>query len=1263
MKLIRGIHNLSQAPHGCVLTIGNFDGVHRGHRALLQGLREEGRKRGLPVMVMIFEPQPLELFATEKAPARLTRLREKLRYLAECGVDYVLCVRFDRRFAALTAQNFISDLLVKRLGVRFLAVGDDFRFGAGREGDFLLLQKAGAEYGFDITNTQTFCEGGVRISSTAVRQALAEDNLPLAESLLGHPFTISGRVVHGDELGRTIGFPTANLPLRRQVSPVKGVYAVEVMGLGDKPMPGVANIGTRPTVAGVRQQLEVHLLDVVMDLYGRHIDVILRKKIRNEQRFASLDELKAQIARDELTARDFLGYQNRLNAYTSFKYGTENLMSDYKSTLNLPETGFPMRGDLAKREPGMLARWTDDDLYGIIRAAKKGKKTFILHDGPPYANGSIHIGHSVNKILKDIIVKSKGLAGFDSPYVPGWDCHGLPIELKVEQEYGKPGEKFTAAEFRAKCREYAATQVDGQRKDFIRLGVLGDWSHPYLTMDFKTEANIIRALGKIIGNGHLHKGAKPVHWCVDCRSALAEAEVEYYDKTSPSIDVAFHAADQDAVKATFGVSSVNGPISLVIWTTTPWTLPANRAISLAPDFDYALVQIDGQALILAKDLVESVMQRLGAADYTVLGTVKGAELELLRFTHPFMDFDVPAILGDHVTLDAGTGAVHTAPGHGPDDYVIGQKYGLETANPVGPDGAYLPGTYPTLDGVNVFKANDIVVALLREKGALLHVEKLQHSYPCCWRHKTPIIFRATPQWFVSMDQKGLREQSLKEIKGVQWIPDWGQARIESMVANRPDWCISRQRTWGVPMSLFVHKDTEELHPRAIELMEEVAKRVEVDGIQAWWDLDPKEILGDDADQYVKVPDTLDVWFDSGSTHASVVDVRPEFAGHAADMYLEGSDQHRGWFMSSLMISTAMKGKAPYRQVLTHGFTVDGQGRKMSKSIGNTVSPQDVMNKLGADILRLWVASTDYTGEMAVSDEILKRAADSYRRIRNTARFLLANLNGFDPVKDMVKPEEMVVLDRWAVGCAKAAQDDILKAYEAYDFHEVVQRLMRFCSVEMGSFYLDIIKDRQYTAKADSVARRSCQSALYHIAEALVRWMAPIMSFTADEIWGYLPGDREKYVFTGEWYEGLFGLGETEAMNDAYWDELLKVRGEVNKVIEQARADKKVGGSLEAAVTLYAEPELAVKLTALGDELRFVLLTSGAKVADYAEASADAQQSELLKGLKVALSKAEGEKCPRCWHYTTDVGKVAEHAEICGRCVSNIAGDGEKRKFA
>lgn len=937
-------------------------------------------------------------------------------------------------------------------------------------------------------------------------------------------------------------------------------------------------------------------------------------------------------------------------------------MSDYKNTLNLPETGFPMRGDLAKREPDMLKRWYKEGLYQAIRKAKTGKKTFILHDGPPYANGSIHIGHSVNKILKDIIIKSKGMAGFDSPYIPGWDCHGLPIEHKVEQVIGKPGDKVTPAEFRAACREYAKEQIEGQKEDFIRLGVLGDWDHPYLTMDFKTEAHIIRALAKVIANGHLVKGAKPVHWCTSCASSLAEAEVEYYDKTSPSIDVRFTAADADAVYSKFGVRNDGLPVSLVIWTTTPWTLPANRAISLNPEFDYQLVRVNDERLILAADLVESVMKRAGITSWIVENDCKGSDLELLRFNHPFMGFDVPAILGDHVTLDAGTGAVHTAPGHGPDDYVIGQKYGLETANPVGPNGCYVSGTYPSLDGVFVLKANDIILDLLKEKGALLHSENISHSYPCCWRHKTPVIFRATPQWFIGMDVNGLRPQSLNEIKGVKWIPGWGEARITAMVENRPDWCISRQRTWGTPMSLFVHKETQELHPRTLELMEDVAKRVEEHGIQAWWDLDPRDLLGDDADIYEKVPDTLDVWFDSGSTHFAVVDARPEFHGNSADMYLEGSDQHRGWFMSSLMLSTAMKGKAPYREVLTHGFTVDGQGRKMSKSLGNTISPQDVMNKLGADILRLWVASTDYSGEIAVSDEILKRSADSYRRIRNTARFLLANLNGFNPETDMVKPEEMIVADRWAVGRALAAQADILKSYEAYDFHEVVQRLMQFCSVEMGSFYLDIIKDRQYTAKSDGLARRSCQTALFHIAEALVRWMAPIMSFTADEIWNVMPGKRPQYVFTEEWYDGLFGLNALDSMNDDYWATLLAVRGEVNKVLEQARADKLIGGSLEAAVTLYADDALAAQLNSLGNELRFVLLTSQAEVKPLSAAPESAVNSEL-DGLRIGFGKAEGSKCPRCWHYATDIGQDSEHPELCGRCVTNVAGNGEERKFA
>ncbi|MWP49162.1 MULTISPECIES: isoleucine--tRNA ligase [unclassified Gilliamella] len=935
-------------------------------------------------------------------------------------------------------------------------------------------------------------------------------------------------------------------------------------------------------------------------------------------------------------------------------------MTDYKNTLNLPETGFPMRGDLAKREPAMLQNWYDKELYQKIRQVKKGKKAFILHDGPPYANGKLHIGHAVNKIIKDIIIKSKSLSGYDSPYIPGWDCHGLPIEQKVEEQVGKPGVKVTPAEFRQICRDYAASQVELQKADFIRMGVLGDWKNPYLTMNYDTEANIIRALGKVIKNGHLVKGAKPVYWCTDCMSSLAEAEVEYYDKSSPAIDVKFKAVDNQAVANKFGITT-NLTIYAVIWTTTPWTLPASRGIALNAEFEYQLVQInDKECLILAADLVEAVMKRANISDWKILGSCQGDALELLRFKHPFLDFDEPIVLGDHVTIDAGTGAVHTAPGHGTEDFMVGQKYGLEVANPVGGNGCYLPGTGAGLDGLFVFKANKVVVEILKEHNALLHFENIEHSYPCCWRHKTPVIYRATPQWFISMDKQGLRAQSLKEIKQVRWIPDWGQARIETMVANRPDWCISRQRTWGVPMTLFVHKETEELHPNTLELVEKVAKLVEQKGIQAWWDADIKELLGLDAENYRKVPDTLDVWFDSGSTFSSVVRVRPEFEGHEADMYLEGSDQHRGWFMSSLMLSTAIDNKAPYKQVLTHGFVVDGQGRKMSKSLGNIVTPQDVMNKLGADILRLWIASTDYSGEMNYSDEIIKRSADSYRRIRNTARFLLANLNGFDPAKDMVKPEDMVVLDRWAVSMAKEAQEQIVQAYENYDFHKVVQRIMQFCSIEMGSFYLDIIKDRQYTAKSDSIARHSCQTALYHIAQALVRWIAPILSFTADEIWQYLPSlQKSEFVFEDEWYNSLFTLSDSEALNSEYWAQILAIRSEVNKVLEQGRNDKVIGGALEAAVTLYADEAIANALTKLENELRFVLLTSQASVKPLQTAPANAVQSDI-QGLKIELAKAQGDKCPRCWHYTTD-NEPTTH--LCKRCEQNIHGNGEVRHFA
>jgi isoleucyl-tRNA synthetase len=943
-------------------------------------------------------------------------------------------------------------------------------------------------------------------------------------------------------------------------------------------------------------------------------------------------------------------------------------MTDYKDTLNLPATGFPMRGNLANREPDMLKRWYKEDLYGEIRKAKKGKKSFVLHDGPPYANGDIHIGHALNKILKDIIIKSKTLSGYDAPYIPGWDCHGLPIELMVEKKVGKPGQKVTAAEFREKCRQYAAGQVEGQKESFKRLGILGEWDKPYRTMDFATEANIIRALGKIADQGHLHKGFKPVHWCTDCGSALAEAEVEYKDKVSPSIDVKFAAVDEAALLEKFTLANEHigeGDVSIVIWTTTPWTLPANRAVAVRADLEYVLIQVEGEKkerLIMAAELAKDVMDRAGIEHFHNLGFCKGTDLELARFQHPFYDFDVPAILGDHVTTDSGTGVVHTAPGHGQEDFAVGQQYDLEVANPVGSNGVFLPDT-ELFAGQHVFKANDSVLEVLKERGALLHHHAYEHSYPHCWRHKTPIIFRATPQWFVSMDQAGLREKALEAIKGVQWMPEWGQSRIEGMIEGRPEWCISRQRTWGTPIALFVHKETSELHPNSAELIEKVAKLVEEKGIQAWWDVEPAELMGEeDAQNYEKVLDTLDVWFDSGVTHYSVVDSREEFNGNSADMYLEGSDQHRGWFQSSLITSIAMKDKAPYNQVLTHGFVVDGQGRKMSKSIGNVVAPKDVTNKLGADILRLWVSSTDYTGEVAVSDEILKRSADAYRRIRNTARFFLANLSGFNPETDLVAKEDMVALDRWAVGRALAAQEDIVKAYEEYNTHAVTQRLMQFCSIEMGSFYLDVIKDRQYTAKLGGNAQRSCQSALYYIVEALVRWMAPIMSFTADEIWNQMPGERAKFVFTEEWYDGLFGLAAGEELNDEFWNEIQAVRGSVNKLLESARNEKVIGGALQAEVSLYADDALAEKLNKLEDELRFVLLTSKAEVKPLSE-KPDAAQATDIEGLFVDVKASEAEKCDRCWHHVADVGTIEGHEKICGRCVSNVEGEGEQRRFA
>jgi len=934
-------------------------------------------------------------------------------------------------------------------------------------------------------------------------------------------------------------------------------------------------------------------------------------------------------------------------------------VSDYKDTLNLPKTGFPMKANLAQREPEMLRHWESQDLYRKIRETFAGRDKFILHDGPPYANGDIHIGHAVNKLLKDMIVKGRTLDGYDAPYVPGWDCHGLPIELQVEKKVGKPGAKVSSADFRKACRDYAFKQVDKQRADFKRLGVLGEWDAPYLTMNYVQEADIIRSLGRIAANGHVVKGAKPVHWCSDCGSALAEAEVEYQDKQSWAIDVRFAAVDQAEMLSRFGADQGTGPVSVVIWTTTPWTLPANQAVALNAELDYVLVQAGEERLVLAEGMLASAMQRWGIEDFRVLGGAKGASLEQLQLQHPFYDRRVPVILGEHVTLDAGTGAVHTAPGHGVDDFVVGQRYGLPVDNPVAGNGVFVEGT-ELFAGEHVFKANEHVIEVLRERGALVHAEKLTHSYPCCWRHKTPIIFRATPQWFIGMHKHGLRDAAIREIDQVEWIPEWGKARIQGMVGNRPDWCISRQRTWGTPITFFVHRETGELHPDTGRLVEAVAQLVEKDGIQAWFDLTPADVLGEEAGAYEKVSDTLDVWFDSGVTHACVLDRREDLQ-RPADLYLEGSDQHRGWFQSSLLTSVAMLGKAPYKACLTHGFTVDAQGKKMSKSLGNVISPQQVMKTLGADIIRLWVSATDYRSEMTVSDEILKRTADAYRRMRNTLRFLLSNLNGFDPAQNMVDYADMLVLDQWAVDRALLLQEEIRQAYREYNFHIVYQKVLNFCVADLGGFYLDVIKDRQYTMQADSLGRRSCQTAMHHIAEAMVRWLAPVMSFTADEAWGYMPGERSESVFLETWYEGLQAMPQAVEAR-VFWGRVMRVRSAVSKQLEGMRKDGGIGSSLDAEVDLYCDGDLLSDLQILGDELRFVLITSEAGVHALDKKPADARESEL-EGLFIAARASEHAKCSRCWHHREDVGANGEHPDLCGRCVENVSGEGEPRAFA
>ncbi len=958
---------------------------------------------------------------------------------------------------------------------------------------------------------------------------------------------------------------------------------------------------------------------------------------------------------------------------------------DSKYKINQPETPFPMRGDLAKREPAWLKAWTDKKLYQRIRASRKGKAKFILHDGPPYANGDIHIGHAVNKILKDIIVKSKTMSGFDAPYVPGWDCHGLPIELVVEKTHGK---NIDPAKFRELCRAYAAEQVERQKKDFIRLGVLGDWDNPYLTMDFKTEADIMRALGQIQQNGYLYQGSKPVHWCVDCGSALAEAEVEYEDVNSPAIDVGFKVVGNTELGEAFGVK-IEGDVYAVIWTTTPWTLPANQAVSVNANLKYALVKTNQKQFIVAAELLESVIRRYALDDYQVIAQTTGFNLEWkqvgtggvrrqLSLKHPFDNRTVPIICGDHVTTEAGTGLVHTAAAHGNDDWLV-MKANYPYEKPrilMGGDGKFFDSAlveFEPIRGLSRQEANKVILAKMQENGTLLASARMNHSFPHCWRHKTPLMQLATHQWFIGMNSQdangtALREHANQAVDHTEFFPAWGRARLEAMIKNRPDWCVSRQRNWGVPMPFFVHKETGEPHPQTADLLEAAALLVEKSGVEAWFSLDEAAFLqantsaasGGINKDYKKVTYTLDVWFDSGATHAAVLKKRSEL-NYPADMYLEGSDQHRGWFQSSLLTGCAIDGRAPYKALLTHGFVVDGNGHKMSKSKGNVVAPQKVMDTYGADILRLWAASTDYSGELTISDEILKRVADSYRKIRNTLKFLLANLADFDTKKDMLPVADWLEIDKYMLTELEHFQRIICGSeyagggrgggdYEDYEFHSSVKRIHSFCSETLGAFYLDIIKDRLYTTAENSPERRSAQSALYHIAHCLVRVMAPILSFTADEAWQLLRGENEHSIFEEEWH--VIPESGLDAHAIDVWMDLRSIRGDANKNIEEKRSTGLVGSSLQAELDIYVSGQSYESLMRLGEELRFVFITSRVTVHE-----SDKDQAVI----KVTPSKYT--KCERCWHYCADVGSHGEHPSICGRCVSNLFGAGEAREYA
>ncbi|QJC28481.1 isoleucine--tRNA ligase [Enterobacteriaceae endosymbiont of Plateumaris consimilis] len=918
--------------------------------------------------------------------------------------------------------------------------------------------------------------------------------------------------------------------------------------------------------------------------------------------------------------------------------------------LNLPNTKFPMKANLAINELITLKKWENDNLYQKILDSKKEKKFFILHDGPPYANGNIHLGHAFNKILKDIIIKSKNMNGYSTPFIPGWDCHGLPIEQKVEQNLNILNKKISQSKLRLECRKYALKQIKKQKKDFIRLGVLADWENPYLTMDFKTEANIIRTFSKILQNNHIYKGEKPVHWCTSCCSSLAEAEVDYVNKKSLSLYVKFKIINIDFLKSFYNIKN-DFNISLLIWTTTPWTIPANKAVAIHPNIKYQLIKINNEIIIIAKKLVKKIMQKSKILEWNILGEIKGSFFKNIFLYHPMNNNSTPLIITNYISENSGTGIVHIAPNYGLDDYNICIKNNIKGINIINKKGFFMKGIHPNLDYINIFNSDKIIQLILIKKKSLFLSENYLHSYPYCWRHKIPVIFKATPQWFIGMDKNKLRDLTLKTMKKVVWMPNWGFNRMHTMLINRPDWCISRQRFWGVPIPLFIHKKTQKIHHDSINLIESIAKIIEKKGIQSWWDLDITNFLGTDAINYEKVLDVLDVWFDSGSTYYSVISNIKYLNKEKIDVYLEGSDQYRGWFISSLIISTSIENKAPYKTVISHGFTVDNQGKKMSKSLGNIIHPQKIINLLGSDILRLWVSLTDYSNDICISENILNKTTEIYRRIRNTARFLLSNLDEFIPEKNMLQETNMLILDRWIINKTKLTQNYIINNYNNYNIQNVIKKIVKFCSIDMGSFYLEIIKDRLYTFKKNSIARLSSQTALYLIIESLVRWITPILSFTADEIWNYIPGKRSKYVFTEEWYSGLFELSSYEKMNNNYWENLFKVKIEINKIIENAREKNIIGSSLEANIILYLNTNIYNKLLLLGNELKFFLLVSSVTIIEYKNNC----NNKLISKFKI--TKVIGKKCLRCWYYYIKLTN-----NICNRCIQNVEGTGEIRFF-